>query len=146
MSTHKDRSWYLQPLITVIAIVLLSSAGFARMMGWGPNSTAESGDILALDQAGPVPASSQIRVKARCPECGEIVSIREINVVRNTAAAPGGAVAGGHSGTRVISPRTYEVAARMADGSSRVFNDTSPARWRLGERVIIIDGANRPNQ
>jgi outer membrane lipoprotein SlyB len=138
----------LTPLITVIVVVLLSSAALVRMMGWGPNSAEDSGGILALDQSAPVPAANEARVEARCPECGVIVSMREIEV-RSDDASPGAtgeAVAGGQSGTRVISPRTYEVAVRMADGSSRVFNDTSPARWRLGERMILIEGASRPNR
>jgi hypothetical protein len=33
----------------------------------------------------------------------------------------------------------------MSDGSSRVFMDAHPANWRPGERVILIEGANRAN-
>jgi outer membrane lipoprotein SlyB len=74
--------------------------------------------------------------------------MREIEV-RNDDASPGAtgeSVAGGQSGTRVKSTRTYEFTVRLADGSSRVLNDASPARWRSGERVILIDGANRSNR
>jgi hypothetical protein len=34
----------------------------------------------------------------------------------------------------------------MAGGSSRVINHANPANWRPGERIILIDGANPPNQ
>jgi hypothetical protein len=32
----------------------------------------------------------------------------------------------------------------MADGSSRVFQETLPTRWRLGERLVVIDGSTSP--
>lgn len=146
--THADKSscfhragaprGVLPPLITGVAIVLIGIAGIARMLGWGPNLADDSGDILALDQKAPVSATSEARVGARCPECGVIVSIREIQ-------ASGGTVAGSRSETRAKATRSYEITVRLADGSSRVFNDASSANWRSGERVIVIDGANRPN-
>ena len=140
-----NRSSYLPPLITVIAFVLFSTAGIARIVGWGPNSTDDSGAILALDPSAPVPATNEARVKPRCPECGVIVSMREIEVRDEDTGRPrtaGGAVAGSRIETRVDSTRSYEITVRLADGSSRVFNDANPARWRSGERVIVIDGAN----
>ena len=84
MSTQANKSRYLPLLITAIAVILFSTAGIARMMGWGPNSTDESGDILALDvlpvaSAKPVAVTAQMvpgqvagdaRAKGRCPECG----------------------------------------------------------------------------
>ena len=42
--------------------------------------------------------------------------------------------------------KSYEIIVRMADGLSRVFNDANPARWRSGERVIVIDGADPSNR
>ena len=59
------------------------------MMGWGPNSTGDSGDILSLDQATPVPTTSEARARPRCPECGVIVSMREIER-RDEDSGPGG--------------------------------------------------------
>jgi outer membrane lipoprotein SlyB len=38
----------------------------------------------------------------------------------------------------------YEITVRLQDGSSRVMIDTNPGRWRLGERVKIIDGLAGP--
>ncbi len=38
------------------------------------------------------------------------------------------------------SAKRYEIIVRMADGSSRVINHATPASWRLGERVMVIDG------
>jgi outer membrane lipoprotein SlyB len=148
MKTQADKSSFLQVLITGIAVILFSSAGVARMMGWGPNSTDDSGDILALEQAAPVPTTSAARAQPRCPECGVIVSMREIEL-RNEDTGPGatgGALAGNQGETWVKSTRSYEITVRMADGSSRVLNDANPARWRHGERVIVIDGANPSNR
>jgi len=135
----------LTPLITVIAFVLFSTAGIARIVGWGLNSTDDSGGIPALDPAAPLLATGEARVRARCPECGVIVSMREIEVRdedTGRARTAGGAVAGSRIETRVDLARSFEITVRLADGSSRVFNDANPARWRSGERVIVIDGAN----
>jgi outer membrane lipoprotein SlyB len=71
--------------------------------------------------------------------------MREIEVRDEDAGrarTAGGAVAGSRIETRVDLARSFEITVRLADGSSRVFNDASPARWRSGERVIVIDGAN----
>jgi len=150
MRTHTNWYSYLPPLITVIAVIVFSTAGIARIAGWGTNSTDDdSGDILALDLSAPVPATNAARVKARCPECGVIMSMREIEVRDEDTGRPrtaGGAVAGSRIETRVDLTRSYEITVRLADGSIRVFNDANPARWRSGERVILIDGANPSNK
>jgi hypothetical protein len=52
---------------------------------------------------------------SRCPECGRIESLRD-----------------------------GEFTVRMADGSSRVFREDPAVSWRLGERLIYIDGASAP--
>jgi hypothetical protein len=36
---------------------------------------------------------------------------------------------------------SYEYTVRVGDGSSRVFREELPVSWRLGERLIVIDGA-----
>lgn len=59
----------------------------------------------------------------RCPHCGWIESKRQI-------------------ASSVADPRSlgiYEYTARMTDGSSRVFRETLPASWRVGERLTHID-------
>jgi hypothetical protein len=138
---HKSR--YLPLLITGIAVILFSTAGIARMMGWGPNSTNVSGDVSALDQAVPV-TRDEARAKTRCPECGVIVSMREIDRQEEGSGrgAADGVMAGTQDETRAGSTRSYEITVRLADGSRRVIDHASPANWRPGERVIVIDGAN----
>jgi hypothetical protein len=35
--------------------------------------------------------------------------------------------------------RVYEYTLRMQDGSMSVFQETLPASWRVGERVVVIE-------
>jgi hypothetical protein len=108
-------------LITGIAVILFSSAGIARLM-WDADTAGYSGAILALD----VPAGVA-RAGPRCPECGMIELVREIE--RHDEE----------------STRSHEFVVRMADGSSRVIGDANPGRWRTSERLIVIDGT-RPSR
>lgn len=156
MKTQADRSRYFQrggtargiltPLITGIAVILFSTAGFARIVGWGPNSAGASGDGLAPDELGPVRTMSEARADARCAECGMFVSMREVESEDTGAGAAGGATAGSRDETRVKTTRRYEITIRMADGSTRVIGHANPARWRAGERLIVISGANPSHQ
>ena len=60
----------------------------------------------------------------RCPQCGWIESKRQI-------------------ASSVADPRSlgiFEYTLRRADGSSRVFQETLPISWRVGERMTPIDG------
>jgi outer membrane lipoprotein SlyB len=143
MKTQAHKSSYLPPLIASIAMVLFSTFGIARIMGWGPNSTDDSGDILELEQTAAVPTSNA-RARPRCPECGVIVSMREIQRHDEDSGpgAAGGVTAGNRDATRVKSTKSYEIIVRMADGSRRVIHDAKPASWRTGEQVIVIGGAN----
>ena len=141
MKTQTGKSTYLPLLITGIAVVLFSTAGIARVMGWGPNSTEDSSGILAPGQTGPVPTASEVRARPRCVECGMIVSMREIES-HDEDTGPGAAgrtTTGNRDGMR-----SYEIIVRMADGSSRVIEQANPARWRTGERLIVIAGTNPP--
>ena len=140
MKSQANKFPYLPLLIAGIAVILFSSAGIARIVGWNPSSTSGAGDILALDK---FPA-----VKVRCVECGVIVSMREIEAHNEGTGlgATDGAVAGNQDETRVKSTMSYEITVRLADRSSRVITDANPARWRPGAHVIVIDGANPSSQ
>ena len=128
----------LVPLITGIAIVLFSTAGIARIMGWGANSTDASGDGLAPDQMPAVETMREARVHARCAECGVIVSMRKIERHKED---PGPGAAGDRDESRLKASRNYEFTVRMDDGSSRVIEAAYAAAWRRGERLIVIAGA-----
>ena len=90
--------------------------------------------------------TSEARAGPRCPECGVIVAVREIESHDDDTGpgATGGATAGGN-GTSMTKVRRHEITIRMADGSSRVNYQVSPGSWRSGERVIVIGGTG-PSQ
>ncbi len=80
-------------------------------------------------------------IKRRCGGCGVVVSTRE--------AADRGVVDGSVStalpadfGSQwpVAAPTRYTFTVHLEDGSKRLINDTNPLAWRIGERVMIIDG------
>jgi len=131
--------WFLtlSLLIAGVAVIVFSSAGVARLMGWGSSLPGDSGEVLEPDKS---PASTR-----SCAGCGMIEWVREIHSHGEFNGL--GAV---HIGTgeyaRTKSVRSYAIAIRLFDGSSRVVTDPSPARWRAGEYVILIDGADRSNR
>lgn len=112
MDARVDSFPWLTLLITVIVIVLFSSAGVARMMGWGPDLGGSWNEVPEFDRMIPV-TESGAPAGPRCPECGVIVSTGN-----------------------------NEIVVRMADGSNRAIEQANPARWRAGERLIVIAGAD----
>lgn len=155
MNTQANPSWYLglasatrgvmPTLIVGLAVVLFSTAGVARMMGWGPNFSGDPGDITDVDRTAAA-ATVKAGARPRCPECATIVSMREIDGQdENACSAATGTVADNiQDGKPQRLTGGYEITVRMADGSSRVMNLASPARWRNGERLIVI-GAMEPS-
>lgn len=67
------------------------------------------------------PNAATVSRRARCKHCGIIESKRQVGGV-------------------------HEITVRLADRSTYVFSDTSPANWRLGERIILIGGGNSPDR
>ncbi|HET9405377.1 MAG TPA: hypothetical protein VFO57_12415 [Burkholderiales bacterium] len=148
MKAQAGKSPYLPLLVTGIAIVLFSTGGIARMMGWIPDAIGYSGGNLAPAQALPVPVADGIPFTPRCPECGMIASVREIgtNGEDSGPAATGEAGADNGSGETVTTTRNFEITVLMAGGSNRVLYLSNPANWRPGQRMILIDGANPPRR
>ena len=104
------------PLLSVL--LLFGAAGIVLDVAWVPGGTR----IDARD----APAQVELTAHAarRCPRCGWIESKREIPPsVADPHALP-----------------IYEYTLRMADGSSSVFQEALPTRWRLRERLMVIDG------
>jgi hypothetical protein len=137
MKTPADKILNLPLLIAGISVILFSTAGFARMMGWSANLTGDSGGIPELGKS---PAS-----RVSCVGCGMIESIREIDAHGEfNGLGPIDTAAGEY--VRVKLTRSSAIAVRLFDGSSRVITDASPARWRPGEYVIVIDGTDRSSR
>ena len=84
--------------------------------------------VPELDEVAPPPRSAAPGAP-RCRQCGWIELRREVlPPVADSRAR-----------------QVFEYTVRMADGSSRVFQETLPTSWRLGERILVIDGTGRPN-
>jgi hypothetical protein len=142
VKTRPATSSYLPALITGIAVILFSSAGVARMMGWGPNSTDASGDTLALEASALAPLTDALP-RLKCAECGVVVSTRKIES-REYEFARGEASDAVTSGSRRAalekSAARYEVVVRMTGGTHRVIEESHAATWRTGEQLMIIGG------
>lgn len=130
------------PLLAVfIAVVLFSSASIAAIMGWyradaESSSNVRAGHTLPLTessefaeavQSAPKPREGKGRAKAKCVECGVVVSMEETDA-NDGDFGP-------------VAPGSYNILVRMTDGSTRVISHASAGSWRPGERVILIDGA-----
>ena len=113
-------TWQIEPILQALcaaaAVVLLAGmAGMALGVAWAPQWTrsAAAQELERTPPAGP-----------RCPHCAWIESKREVVLDVMDPRAP----------------RVYEYTARKADGTSSVFLETLPVSWRLGERLMVIEG------
>ena len=93
-------------------------------------------DVSAPAESLVAPASAEpVMRNYRCADCGVIESTREID-------APGRIDTERHGGIEVKTLRNYEITIRLQDGSMRVIRDAKPAKWRHGESVTVIAGAD----
>jgi hypothetical protein len=111
MRTQVRKIW--QPFVVGTAVVALmaSFAALAYASDWSARHSLRATIEIPADEAQPL----------RCPECGVVESVRRI--------APGGTVLA-----------SYEITVRMPRGANRIVTDTTPATWRAGERIILIEG------
>ncbi len=114
---------FMPVLSALFVIAVFWAAGISLGVGWVPRWTSMDAEAVTP----PVQLELAVHAARRCPHCGWIESKREI---LSTAANP-----------RALG--TYEYTLRRNDGSSSVFQETLPIRWRLGEQLIFIDGADR---
>ena len=173
MKTQVNKS--LPPLawIAGTAVILLSVVGIAAFMGWTSTSKDDPGKSAALAK----PTTYALNpFKAKCTDCGQIESVREIvtrgegsglgavggaivgGAVGNqvgagrgkdlatVAGAVGGAVAGNEIEKRTKSIKSYAITVRLDDGSSHVINETNPPLWRPGDQVKVTNGAIQSNR
>ena len=106
--------YFIVPVVS--ALLLLALLGAA----WFPSQAGADTQSEAL----PAQIEPATRAMRRCQLCGTIVSKRE--VPRN-AEEPD-------------TPQAYEYSLRMADDSISVFQESLLISWRIGERVMVIDG------
>ena len=116
------------------------------------------------------PAPRAEPVKPLCYDCGVIESVREIEKkgegsglgavaggvaggvlghqtgggrgkdVMTVLGAIGGAVAGHQIEKSVKKVKSYEVAIRFEDGTSRLITQDNPPVWRSGDKVRLVNG------
>jgi hypothetical protein len=148
MSAHARRFAHLALPIVGVTAILTGATAIAAVMIWldAPSSVLDPVPALNNPVAAhtvPERASDGVRVRPKCPGCGVIVSMREVDPQSEASAlaAPDGVLASNPGEVRSAPARNHEITIRMADGSSRVINHASSASWRPGERVVVIDGA-----
>jgi len=123
------------------AAVVAEDDGAAVVADEGGASGAALRGAGASQQPAPALATP-LPNRRRCSGCGVVIAARE--------AADGVSDGGGMStaspadfGSQwpVAAPPRYIFTVHLEDGSKRLINDLNPLAWRIGERVMIIDGS-----
>lgn len=102
-------------------------AAAAVLVLFGGAACIELGEGSTVAKAIALPAHAGLPAEPRCSYCGWIESKRELAPVTGEP----------HS---LLS---YEYTVRLRDGSNRVFREQLPVTWRLGERLVFIDGLHK---
>jgi hypothetical protein len=150
MNTQANKPLHLRPPLLIggavailvsgiaIASLALSAQGFNGAVAPDEPRETPAGQVIAAPE--PVPGAREYM----CAECGVIESTRKIDIPdENSRAGVSGRMAAGNRGQIGAKPLpNYEITIRLHGGSMRVITDAKPARWRHGERVIVIAGAD----
>jgi len=116
-----------------VAVVVFSALAVANVpagawLDGGPQHAQRLGEEPVPETAAsPDQDAARARVRTRCAACGVIQAIRRIAPV----------------GDR---PESYEFTVRLRDGSIRLSNNASRAKWRAGDNIMLIGGANPAGQ
>ncbi|GEM_PF-1598108 len=110
----------------VFATVAAASTPLMSWMGETLDPTASlpvqrASEALAAPLSAPE-ADGRARGRSSCDSCGFVESVRQLEPVGNMPAA-------------------YEFTVRLRDGSSRISSIANTARWRVGDRIMLIGGA-----
>lgn len=150
MNTQANKPLQLRPPLLIggavailvsgiaIASLALSAQGFNGAVA--PDEPPEAAAEPAIAAPEAVPGARAYM----CTECGVIESTRRIDASdENSGAGVSDRMAAGNRGQIEAKPLpNYEITIRLHNGSMRVITDAKPARWRYGERVIVIAGAD----
>jgi hypothetical protein len=71
--------------------------------------------------AATAPAVYKSPARSRCPGCGRVLSIRQIEATSTT-------------------PVSFEFTVRMSDGSLHMSPAAGVGRWKAGDRIILVGG------
>jgi hypothetical protein len=114
---QSSRPAWLLPVALLGALLLLWLGCIVTYVVSLPASEAVAAEELAQR----APAEPALLAAKRCAQCGWIQSKQE------------------------VLPQLYEYTVRMIDGTTRVFREPLPTSWRVGERILVIDGTGKPN-
>jgi len=183
----------VDPLIAgaVVALVLAAVVGVAAVTGnlreysgqkapdagrSAAGGSTAGGEARQSGSAGApaAPAPSAPRAKARCPNCGVVVDVKEVKVkgegtgvgvvaggvagavlghevvggrnqgLGTVAGALGGAAVGREVERHARSTTRYDVAVRMDDGSTKTVSSETQPAWKSGDRVRVAEGRIEP--
>lgn len=144
MDKNQNKPLHLPMLVAGVAAVLVSGIAIASlaMSARGVDAVAASGEGAQTAAAPALAAAAP--AGGSCVGCGVIASTREIEDSNEiTTANDPGRGAAGKRGVIAAKPlRNYEIVIRLRDGSTRVVRDANPAKWKRGERVTVIAGAD----
>jgi hypothetical protein len=114
--------------VVVFSILAVANVPVAAWLEGAPQHAQRmTGEPVPETATSPDQDAGKARVRTRCASCGVVQAIRRI--------AP--------MGDR---PETYEFTVRLRDGSIRVSRDANQAKWRAGDSIVLIGGANPAGQ
>jgi outer membrane lipoprotein SlyB len=149
-----------------------SPDGLIRLKQGGVSDTVIQ-RILAKGSA-PAPAPAYAQPQQSCPNCGTVVSLRELEkpgqggaggavaggvvggllgnalggskhrTAGTVIGATGGALAGYEIQKHTSGTRYWEIGVRMDDGTTHAYTQDQAPRWKSGDRVRVLNGALSP--
>ena len=109
----------------VFATVAAASTPLISWMGGAADPVDSLPAQLASEDAAVPPAAPAAEVRSRsrssCASCGVVQSVMRLE----------------QAGDR---PASYELTVRLRDGSIRTSSISNTARWRAGDRIMLIGG------
>ena len=167
LSWRRIAAWPVAPVLGVGAL-LLACALLVNVIGAEPanavraDAAAPSGSAAAGDTTGAAPRGAQSPepppepiakspaaaaveappARRRCSGCGVVIAAREVPSDGAYGANARSAALPADFGSQwtVMAPARYSFTVLLENGAERVINDSNPLAWRIGERVMIIDG------
>jgi len=149
-----------------------SPDGLIRLKQGGVSDTVIQRILAKGSAAAPAPANAQ--PQQACPNCGTVVSLREVaqpgqggaggavaggvvggllgnalggskhRTAGTVIGATGGAVAGYQIQKHTSGTKYWEIGVRMDDGTTHAYTQDQAPHWKSGDRVRVQNGALSP--
>ena len=149
-----------------------SPDGLIRLKQGGVSDTVIQRILAKGSAAAPAPAYAQ--PQQACPNCGTVVSLREVDkpgqggaggavaggvvggllgnalggskhrTAGTVIGATGGAVAGYQIQKHTSGAKYWEIGVRMDDGTTHAYTQDQAPHWKSGDRVRVQNGALSP--